>query len=379
MKRNRFKYLAFGAFLALTFTLTTGCSKNGDGGGDGTIRFWVYQPSKPEDQTAYKNLMTEFKEETGISVQLLMIVKDSYNQAINSALSSRSKPDMAYLDQPKISDFADDGTLACLDDYIAESEVIDNSKFFQSGLATSIYKGKQYGVPLNMTTSVLFYNKNIVGEEAPKSWDEWLNTPIENSQHSLFDGIGTGGYAGWYYQDFLANNGGKLLNDAGTAVAFNDAKGVAAAKMIQDLYTFDKRQASQNRSSNNAFGRGQIAYKLGSSSDIDALDTNFPTLNYGIAKIPPSVAGQTSYSNMGGENLVVFDHSPNKKNCIKLIEFLLRKENINRIASFTGNFPAIEEYASVDSIPVVREESRARKAVILDQLSTSVPRPVIPK
>lgn len=71
--------------------------------------------------------------------------------------------------------------------------------------------------------------------------------------------------------------------------------------MIQDLYTFDKRQASQNRSSNNAFGRGQIAYKLGSSNDIDALDTNFPTLNYGIAKIPPSVAGQTSYSNMGGE------------------------------------------------------------------------------
>lgn len=58
---------------------------------------------------------------------------------------------------------------------------------------------------------------------------------------------------------------------------------------------------------------------------------------------------------------------------------MLRKENINRIASFTGNFPAIEEYASVDSIPVVREESRARKAVILDQLSTSVPRPVIPK
>lgn len=79
MKRNHFKYLTFGAFLALTFTLTTGCSKNGDGGGDGTIRFWVYQPSKPEDQTAYKNLMTEFKEETGISVQLLMIVKDSYN------------------------------------------------------------------------------------------------------------------------------------------------------------------------------------------------------------------------------------------------------------------------------------------------------------
>lgn len=379
MQRKILKYFAFSALLVLTLGLTSGCdNSNGDEEG-GTIRFWAYQPSKPEDQTAYKNLMKEFTEETGINVQLLMIVKDSYNQAINSALSSRSKPDMAYLDQPKISDYAADGTLAVLDDYIATSEAIDNDKFFQSGLATNIYQGHQYGVPLNMTTSVLFYNKDIVGEEPPKSWEDWLNTPIENSQHSLFDGIGTGGYAGWYFQVFLANNGGQLLNDEGTAVAFNNEKGVAAAKMIQDLYTFDRPQASLNRGSNNAFGRGQIAYKLGSSSDIDALDTNFPTLNYGVAKIPPSIEGQTSYSNMGGENLVVFNHSPNKAGCIKLIEFLLRKENINKIASYTGNFPAIEEYADVATIPVVKEESRARKGVILEQLKTSVPRPVIPR
>ncbi|MGI6714132.1 MAG: sugar ABC transporter substrate-binding protein [Bacilli bacterium] len=378
MKRKLFKCLAFSALFAFALTNVSACKEDGGEEG-GTIRFWAYQPSKPEDQTAYKNLMKEFTEETGINVQLLMIVKDSYNQAINSALSSRSRPDMAYLDQPKISDFAADGTLAVLDQYLATSEHIDNQQFFQSGLATNIYQGKQYGVPLNMTTSVLFYNKDIVGEAAPLSWEAWLNTPIANSQHSLFDGIGSGGYAGWYFQAFLANNGGQLLNEQETAVAFNNAQGVAAAKMIQDLYTFDRPQASLNRSSNNAFGRGLIAYKLGSSSDIDALDTNFPTLNYGVAKIPPCVAGATSYSNMGGENLVVFNHSPNKKGCIKLIEFLLRRENINKIASFTGNFPAIEAYADVTTIPVVRESSRAKKAVILEQLATSVPRPVIPR
>ena len=157
------------------------------------------------------------------------------------------------------------------------------------------------------------------------------------------------------------------------------AKGVEAAKMIQDLYTFDKPQGSINRSANNAFGRGLIAYKLGSSSDIDALDTNYPNLNYGISMIPPKVKGEKSYSNMGGENLVIFNHSPKKANCLKLIEFLLREENINKIASFTGNFPAIEEYANIESIPVIKEESRARKAVILEQLKNSVPRPVVPK
>lgn len=385
MKPRKLNTILFTLFLSLTASVVTGCNNGGGGGSGGsgeeeggTINFWAYQPSKQTDQTAYKNLISEFSAETGIKVKLLMVVKDSYNKSLNGALTSRSKPDIAYLDQPRISDYAHDGTIMKLDDEIAGNPNIDNSKFFASGLATTMYKGGQYGVPLNMTTSVLFYNKDIVSTP-PTSWEEWLNTPVSGSEQSLFDGIGTGGYAGWYYQVFLANNGGKLLNDAGNAVAFNDAKGVEAAQMIQDLYTFDNPQGSINRSANNAFGRGQIAYKLGSSSDIDALDTNYPNLNYGVSLIPPKVKGDTSYSNMGGENLVIFNHSPRKANCIKLIEFLLREENINKIASFTGNFPAIEEYATIESIPVIKEESRARKAVILEQLQNSVPRPVVPK
>ncbi len=379
MKPKKITTILFSLFLALSLSVVTGCKDNSENGGsDEPINFWAYQPSKQTDQTAYKNLIAEFTAETGIKVKLLMVVKDSYNKSLNAAISSRSKPDLAYLDQPRISDYAHDDTIAKLDEYIANSEGIDNTKFFASGLATTMYKGSQYGVPLNMTTSVLFYNKDIVATP-PTSWQEWLNTPVTGPNQSLFDGIGTGGYAGWYYQVFLANNGGKLLNDAGTAVAFNDAKGVEAAKMIQDLYTFDKPQGSINRSANNAFGRGLIAYKLGSSSDIDALDTNYPNLNYGISMIPPKVKGEKSYSNMGGENLVIFNHSPKKANCLKLIEFLLREENINKIASFTGNFPAIEEYANIESIPVIKEESRARKAVILEQLKNSVPRPVVPK
>ncbi len=100
-----------------------------------------------------------------------MVVKDSYNKSLNAAISSRSKPDLAYFDQPRISDYAHDDTIAKLDEYIANSAVIDNTKFFASGLATTVYKGSQYGVPLNMTTSVLFYNKDIV-TTPPTSWQE---------------------------------------------------------------------------------------------------------------------------------------------------------------------------------------------------------------
>jgi multiple sugar transport system substrate-binding protein len=345
--------------------------------GDVTLSFWAYQPSQQTDQEAFKTLISNFTAESGIKVKLNLVVKDSYNTALTSALTSRSKPDMAYLDQPLIADFAKKKQIIDLTSYLKDDADFSSTRFFDGAYKTCLYNGLQYGVPLNMTSTVLFYNTDIV-TTAPTDWASWLATPLSGS-NSLFDGIGTGGYAGWYYQCFLANNGGTLMSDDLKNVTFNDAKGVAAAKMMQDLYTFDNPTAITNRNASNAFGRGVVAYRLGSSSDIDTLDTNFPNLNYNVCVMPPEKTGGTSYSNMGGENLVVMNSSSHQNQCVKLMKYLLKETSIERVSNFTGNFPAIKEYADITKVPVVKETSRAKKGVILTQMQNAVARPVIAK
>ncbi|MFA5481031.1 MAG: extracellular solute-binding protein [Bacilli bacterium] len=350
--------------LAILFAIA-GCDGNA---GEEIVSFWAYQPSTQEHQNAFRALILDFTEETGIKVKLNLVVKDSFNMALNSALTGRSKPDMSYLDQPLIADYASDGTIADMTSLIASSATLAPESFFSSVYETNIYDGKTYGLPLNVTASVLFYNKDLVATP-PTTWDEWLAIKQQlPSGKSLFDGIGQGGYAGWYFQAFLANCGGSLLNQEGTAVAFNSSYGVEAAQMIKNLYGDDATSIA-NRGTSDAFGNGLVAFKLGLSSDIDRFDINFPNLDYGVALIP-SKLGDVSYSNMGGENVVIYEHSRLKTQCFQLIEYLERQENALQLANYTGNFSAVIDYA-------VSEDPRL--AIIIEQMENSVARPVIPK
>ena len=361
MKNNHVQKVVL---LAISLFVLSGC----DNTSDDIVSFWAYQPSTQAHQNAFRDLISDFTEETGIKVKLNLVVKHSFNTALNSALNGRSKPDLSYLDQPLIADYASDGTIFDISSMFANFATIEESDFFPSVYQTNIYQNKLYGLPLNVTASVLFYNKDLISS-APTTWTDMLaNRSSLPSGKSLFDGIGNGGYAGWYFQAFLANCGGSLVNINNTAVTFNDTHGIEAAQMIKDLYGSDQTSII-NRGTSDAFGNGLVAYKLGSSSDIDRLDINFPSLDYDVALVP-SKTGDASYSNMGGENIVVYSHSELKDQCGQLIQYLLQEENINKLSDFTGNFPAVRKFA---------ESEDPRLLTIIAQLETAIPRPVLPK
>lgn len=347
-----------------------GCNKES---GSTALQFWAYQPNTQADQNEFKDMLKEFTAETGIEVKPNFITKDDYKTTFNASLRAKNKPDVAYLDQPLVAKYAEEGVLYAMDDAIDVSEYLSSLEYFEGAYETTVYKGKTYALPLTITTSVLFYNKDLVSEPF-ETWDEWLAIAktLDESQSGLFEGIGNGGYASWYFQVFLENVGGSFMNEDETAVTFNDAKGVEAANMIKDLYEATPKSI---RDSSNAFGHGLIATKLGSSYDIDTITNSFPNLNFGVIKVPVPNEGDTSYSNIGGENLVVLESTKNKEDAMKLVEFLMRKENQEKISKFSGNFSTVKEYATVDE----SDPNRDKKLVVLDQLNTACARPSLPE
>ncbi len=353
--------------LACTLSMLSACNDT-QTDGDTVLRFWAYQPASREAQANYKALLEKFTAETGIQVQVNFIGKDNYKRSFEQALTSSKKPDVAYLDQPLVADYASNGVLYEMTGEIASNANFAESRFYAGAFNTCKYDGKLYGVPLNITTTVLLYNKSLVGGEnavLPKTLGDMLNYTVPAGK-ALFDGVGAGGYAAWYYHAFLENFDGSFLNEAGNAVAFNNAQGLAAAQFMYDLY---QQSPSTVTGSSNAFGRGNVMFKLGSGSDIKTISVNNPSLDFGAMLIPPAVEGGTSYSNIGGENLVIINSSEKKEAAVKLIEFLLREENAKAIAEYTGNFPAISEYASADD---------PRMQVVMDQLKTACARPALP-
>ncbi|MFA5283878.1 MAG: hypothetical protein WC366_05190, partial [Bacilli bacterium] len=182
------------------------------------------------------------------------------------------------------------------------------------------------------------------------------------------------GYASGYFQSFLASNGGKLID--GSNITFNDAKGIAAAKMLRNLY--DKTDATYEALRGSDFKDGNIAYRLSQAYDIMNLHIAKPTLDIKATKMISETSGGTSYSNIGGENLVVREGCGKVEQCKKFITYLLKTDNIYTIAG--SNFPTItsqQTSASVLQHNTLWAGAESALAVILDQLKTCSARPSV--
>lgn len=359
-----------GAMAVTTMIGLTGCGGDSDSGSDSNeLAFWAYEPQSLDDKKDFESLIKQFSDETGIKVKVSFVPKDSFNTKLNSALANKKGPDVSYLDQPRMAEFGSDGTLVDLTDKVSKSEVISQDKFFESAYDTCLIDKKTYGVPLTITTSVLLYNKKLVNENnLPKDWDDMLKISKEvaaNPTKAAFSGIGSGGYASWYFQAFLSCAGGSYTNEDLTDLTFNNQSGVDACKFLVDLYSYSPEEI---RNSTSAFGNGNVAFTLGGGSDIDSLQTNFPDLDFGAMMIVPQKEGGTSYSNIGGENLVVYSSSSKQDEAFQFIEFLSKDENSQKVAKYTGNFSSLKGLAKTDN---------KLKEVVLKQLETAVARPQI--
>lgn len=357
-----------GAMAVTTMIGFTGCGSDSESESDSNeLAFWAYEPQSLEDKKDFESLIKKFTDETGVKVKVSFVPKDSFNTKLNSALANGKGPDVSYLDQPRMAEFGSDGTLVDLTDKISKSETISQDKFFESAYDTCLIDGKAYGVPLTITTSVFLYNKKLVNENnLPKDWDDMLKIAKEvaaNPTKAAFDGIGSGGYASWYFQAFLSCAGGSYTNDDLTDLTFNDQHGVDACQFLVDLYSYSPEEI---RNSTSAFGNGNVAFTLGGGSDIDSLQTNFPDLDFGAMLIVPQKEGGISYSNIGGENLVVYSSSKKQDAAFQFIEFLTKDENSEKVAKYTGNFSSLKALAKTDN---------KLKEVVLKQLETAVARP----
>ena len=357
-----------------------GDGSGGGGGADGdtTLVFMAYAPANEQAKSIYEGILKAFTAETGINVKHIFTPKDNYNQKLNTNLKAKNnKPDVFYLDQPIIADFADKCLQLDEGFFAAEGEEgLKKSDFFPAAMDTAVYGGKTYAVPFSLTSSVLLYNKTLV-KDVPSNWNEWKNMSVP-SETALFNGIGAGGYASWYFQAFLKSAGGEMVKN--NQAAFNSPEAINAAQMIADLYA----KSPQNiRETTNAFATGKIMFSLAHSADIVNLYNSNPTWcdqNMATTLFIPEEDGGVSYSNIGGENLAIRKGSGKEEAAKKLVKFLLREENISKIIG--TNFAAIKSIAKVPTHDPVTGAAysdvvKAALAVVLEQLNTASARPAV--
>lgn len=363
------------AMVILPVFAMTGCPSPED---DDTLVLMVYAPANNAAKNVYKDMLQEFTAETGIKVNVNFVPKDNYNTKLRTSFKTESNaPDVFYLDQPTLADYAD--MCMNLDEGFFAADGEDGlhlSDFYQVAIDTVQYNGSTLAVPFSLTSSVLLYNKSLVSE-VPENWDEWVNMDVPSGK-ALFGGIGSSGYASWYFQAFLKSAGGDMIS--GNEVIFNNQKGQDAATMLVNLYA---KSPKNIRDSANSFTNGNVMFVLAHNSDIINYYASNPTWcekNLGAMLFVPQTKGGTSYSNIGGENIAIYKNTKKADAAKQLVKFLLREENVNKAIS--TNFSAIKDFAKVPTSDAVTGEAYSDSlqnalSVVLKQLETASARPVV--
>jgi len=209
----------------------------------GSVSMWAYPLDSSGDQGAdeamWQALADAFREQyPDVEVSVEVLPWANRNEKLTTALAAGANPDVAYLNDDFIPQHAGDGNIMAVDDVIED----ERDDFLPNAIDNLSLDGSLYAVPILTTVTTALYNKNLFDQigvsEYPGTWDEMLELGPQFKEAGVF----LTGYPGALeqtlnlsYFPLLWQAGGEVLNEDGTAAAFNSPEGREALDFVVTL------------------------------------------------------------------------------------------------------------------------------------------------
>ena len=257
--------------------------------GRATLGQWE---SSPAERDALTGALGAFREAyPDLAVDQLTIAGD-YRAEMITRFGARNPPDVFYINAEYARDWADEGFLLPLDDYI-ERQGIETEAFFPNYL--DIFKGSDgqiYGLPKDGNTIALAHNTDLVAT-APATLDELVSTAEGlvgqgNLTAPLCLSTGLDRALGFIYAQ-----GGSLVTEDSSASAIQDAESVAAVQWYLDLFKNGLGYAAPSGSwCGQELGSGNAAIAFEGGWLLGFMDSTFPETNWAFAEMPTGSIGE---------------------------------------------------------------------------------------
>ncbi|MDH4392120.1 MAG: ABC transporter substrate-binding protein [Aquabacterium sp.] len=167
------------------------------------------------------------------------IMQRNLRDAITSTL-----PDVAFHGLNRQRTLAERNIPVNLKPFMDADPQVKELGFSPSLLSLGQVGGAQTGIGFALSTPILYYNTQLVKEaggnpdKLPTSWDEVIKLaaaiadPAKNRQGMFFDWTITGN---WSWQGLVFSHGGSMLNADESKVAFADAPGQQAMRVLRRM------------------------------------------------------------------------------------------------------------------------------------------------
>jgi len=365
------KHMALGVAALASITLLAGCTSSpapdsSDGAG-AEIVIWT----DAEREEAISAAAAAFEEETGATVTLVQKNFEDLRADFIAQVPTGEGPDITVGAHDWLGALVAAGVVNTIDlgDRAADFE--------QVALDAMTYDGQLYALPYSLETIALLQNVDLVGEEAPSSWDDMIQRGLAAGTERPFvinTGAETGdGYTMYGFQTsfgapvFVQDASGSYTNevgmggDAGTAFAqWLHDNGSAGAGYLSTTVDYDIN--------NELFNSGKAPYTVQGPWAISA----FPDVNVAVNPIP-SAGGETAAPFVGVQGFYLSSQSENSLLATDFLVNYLGTEDAQRaLYEADPRIPAFTSLAEeVASDPII--------AGFLASSQGGVPMPSIPE
>jgi multiple sugar transport system substrate-binding protein len=337
----------------------------------GTVEIWSYVP---EDNPGFYSYMEEFNEsQDKITVEGKFIPFAEFKRQLTVALAGGTAPDCATVDNPDYAAYIALGAFEALDDRIAEWEW-QQDDFYPGPWASATWEGKQYGIPFETNTLVLFYNVDMFEaagldpDSPPTTWEELTDYAEKLTKDGVY-GLSVCAVASeegtFQWLPFLQQNGGDVFN-LGSPEAVEALQlwvdWIENGYISEEVLTFDQWAGVRPQ-----FQNEQAAMMINGPWCIVPMQTEVPDLNWRVAVLPGRVKQASA---MGGVDIGIIEGSEDADAAWEYIKWLYSPERVAEFWHSFGTLPLIPEIAESATYwqgdPILE--------VVLEQMKYSAPR-----
>ncbi|WHY70111.1 ABC transporter substrate-binding protein [Fictibacillus enclensis] len=338
------KLSVFIMLLALILVLPACESAEGKQDGKIKLTWWDYYGS--EAAVAMNNAIKTYeKAHPNVDIERIEVSFGELKKKILLGAAGGELPDILIIDNPDHQMLAEAGILA---DLTKKVKVWGQEKnYFEGPLSSTVYKGKNYGIPLGSNNLALFYNEDLLKEagiKPPKTWDELKNAAKKLTHNDVY-GISVSAISQeegtFQFLPFVWQAGSDLthFNTQGSVDA------ISLWKELIDSHSMSKGVLTQTQQDVALqFINGKTAMMVNGTWQIPVLEKE-KKLNWNVVELPGYKENSTI---LGGENYAITSTSKHKEAAWNVLMFLQEKENAKKILIQKGNLPPRKDYIQDD-------------------------------
>jgi len=363
-------------FVLLAASFSFGCApKDANKTAKTTIVVWHWMTDR---EPAFQELAKRYEAKTGVKIDFeLYAPSDAYSQKVRAAAQGSNLPDIFGIlgEKRDFASFVRAGHILDLTPYMQEDNASWKNSFFEKALAVNefpqgnTYQAKPgiYGVPIDIMTIQMLYNKNLLKQlglnpqRPPATFEEFLSIGKKIKEANM-----QGMVSGWgevWMIDCLANNYAfnimgkdKVLATIKGDVPYTDPDWVKVLGLfvqMRDSGVLANGIVTMiNKTAEQLFANEKAVFAFNGSWCVNVYKGMNPNLNY-AAMLPPEASDKFPMAIWGGagSSFMVNGRAKNKEEAVKFLKWLTDRDQQAYLAETTNNLPANKN--SLSKIPEI--------------------------